>query len=388
MKILVLGAGGRIGSAIVKDLMEIDSHEVTEIVAADISQERVARLAAAYESAKLKLEQVDVADQNKLVELFNGSDVVINSTVPAGSIPVDVLKAALKAHANVIDLGAWPEETEQSLALNDDFEQAGLTAILGLGSSPGITNLVAKALVDKLDSVETIELSFGYASLGTSSLPLAIPFEGALTEYIAEPLIFRNGKFEKLPPQSGLQNIEYPEPIGVRSSFYIGHAEILTFPYFFKDKGIENVCMRAGFTPDFSEKVNFLIDLGIINESPIKVEDTEVIPLDVLTACLDKLPSEGGEVIDYGCTRVVARGEKGQVSKEYTALMLNRPYQGLTNAQHRTSHSTAIGARMLCKGQIAKKGVFPPEAGVEPAPFFKELARRELEVEVTVKDFI
>lgn len=388
MKILVLGAGGRIGSAIVKDLMEIDSHELTEVVAADISRERVARLAAEYDSAKLKLEQVDVADQTRLVELFSGSDVVINSTVPAGSIPVDVLKAALKARANVIDLGAWPEETEQSLALNDDFEQAGLTAIIGLGSSPGITNLVAKALVDKLDSVETIELSFGYASLGTSTLPLAVPFEGALTEYIADPLVFRNGKFEKLPPQSGLKNIEYPEPIGVRSSFYIGHPEILTFPRFFQDKGIQNAWMRAGFTPDFSDKVNLLIDLGIISESPLKVKGAEVVPLDVLTACLNKFPPEAGEVVDYGCTMVIVRGEQAGVKREYTALMSNRPYQGLTNAQHRTSHSPSIGARMIVKGEITKKGVFPPEAGVAPEPFFRELARRELEIEVSVKDFL
>ena len=43
---------------------------------------------------------------------------------------------------------------------------------------------------------------------------------------------------------------------------------------------------------------------------------------------------------------------------------------------------------MLAKGQITKQGVLPPEAGVAPEPFFKELARRELEIEVTVKDFL
>jgi hypothetical protein len=43
---------------------------------------------------------------------------------------------------------------------------------------------------------------------------------------------------------------------------------------------------------------------------------------------------------------------------------------------------------MLVKGQIAKKGVFPPEAGVAPGPFFRELARRDLEIEVSVKDFL
>jgi len=68
--------------------------------------------------------------------------------------------------------------------------------------------------------------------------------------------------------------------------------------------------------------------------------------------------------------------------------MLNRPYKGLTNAQHRTGHSPSIGARMLCKGEIKKRGVFPPERGIDPKLFFRELAKRELEVSVISRELI
>ena len=387
MKVLILGGAGGMAYAIIKDLLEIDTDEVSKVVAADRYYEKVKQVADEFGSEKLTPVLIDVTDHKKLVELMRGFDVVINSTVFAGTIPVGVVKAALEARVNVIDLGSMPEEMRQCMAMNDDFEKVGLTAILGLGSSPGIMGLMAKTLVDKLDTVETIEMGFGYASLGTSTLPLKIPFGGALMEFTAEPEVFRNGKFEKLPPQSGLEDIQYPEPIGIRRSFYIPHPELVTFPESFKDKGIKNVSIKAGFTPDFVEKVNFLIDLGIIREKPMKVDDATVVPLDVLMACLAKLPPERGEIIDYGCSRAIARGEKGGEKLEYTALMLNRPYKGLTNAQHRTGHSPSIGARMLYKGEI-KKGVFPPEIGVELKPFFRELAKRELEIAVTSRTFI
>ncbi len=388
MKVLILGGAGGMAYAAMKDLLEVDTEEISQIVAADINQDKVEQVARGFGSGKLRPASIDIAEHAKLVEMMAGFDVVVNSTVTAGSIPVAVLRAALKARVNMLDLGAWPEETRQCLALDDAFKEAGLTAILGFGSSPGTTNLMAKFLVDRLDTVDTIELSFAYARVGTSTVPLKVPFLGALTEFTAEPEVFREGSFIKLPPQSGLEDIQYPEPIGIRRSFFIGHPEIATFPESFRDKGIKNVSMKAGFNPDFAEKVNFLIALGIISEEAIKVGDNTVVPLDVLSACLAKLPPEEGEVKDYGCTRVIARGERAGESLEYTALLFNRPQKGLTGTQLRTGIPLSIGARMLCRGEIRRKGVFPPEIGVAPKPFFGEIAKRGLKIALTSRTFL
>ncbi len=388
MKVLILGGAGGMAYAAMKDLLEVDTEESSQIVAADKNQDKVAQVARGFGSGKLRPASIDIAEHSKLVEMMKGFDVVVNSTVTAGSIPVAVLRAALEARVNVLDLGAWPEETRQCLALDDAFKEAGLTAILGFGSSPGTTNLMAKSLVDRLDTVETIEISFAYARVGTSTVPLKVPFLGALTEFTAEPEVFREGSFIKLPPQSGLEDIQYPEPIGIRRSFFIGHPEIATFPESFRDKGIKNVSMKAGFNPDFAEKVNFLIGLGIISEETIKVGDTTVVPLDVLSACLAKLPPEEGEVKDYGCTRVIARGERAGESLEYTALLFNHPQKGLTGTQLRTGIPLSVGVRMLGRGEISRKGVFPPETAVAPKPFFKEIARRGLEIALTSRTFL
>lgn len=388
MKVLVLGGAGRMAYAIMKDLLEIDTDEVSKVVIADINYEKVKNVADKFKNAKLVPVCIDIAEYAKLVDLMKGSDVVIDSTYVSGATSLSVMKAALEAGAHVINLGLGKEAEKQAATMNDAFRKAGLSGILGLGSSPGISNLMVRELADRLDTINTVEISFAYESVGTSTLPIKEPFAFAFEEFVEGPLIFQDANFVNIPPQSGIQYIEFPAPIGMRSTFCIPHSEVWTVAETFEEKGIKNVSVRAGFAPDFVKKVNFLVDCGLMSHKPLKVGGIDVIPSDVLFSCLAQLPPEQGEVVDYGCTRVVAIGTKNKEKVEYTALMLNRPYKGLTNAQHRTGHSPSIAARMLHKGEIKTKGVFPPERGVDPKPFFRELAKRELEIAVTSRTFV
>jgi len=389
MRVLVLGGAGRMAYAIIKDLLEIDTDEVSKVIIADINCEKVKNVADEFQNEKLIPACIDIAEYAKLVNLMKGSDVVIDSTYVSSTTSLSIIKAALEARVHVINLGQLDKEEEkQAATMSDAFTKAGLSGILGLGSSPGISNLMVRELADRLDTMSTVEISFAYESIGTSTLPIKEPFAFAFEEFVESPLIFQDAKFVTVPPQSGIQYIEFPAPIGMRPAFCIPHSEVWTVAETFEEKGVKNVSVRAGFTPDFVKKVNFLVDCGLMSHKPLKVGDIDVIPSDVLFSCLVQLPPEQGEVVDYGCTRVVAVGTKNKEKVEYTALMLNRPYKGLTNAQHRTGHSPSIAARMLYRGEIKTKGVFPPERGVDPKPFFRELAKRELEIAVTSSAFV
>ena len=388
MKVLVLGGAGRMSYAIIKDLLEIDTDEVSKVVIADINYEKVKNVADKFQNAKLVPVGIDIAEYAKLVDLMKASDVVIDSTYVSGTTSLSVMKAALEAGVHIVNLGLGKEEEKQAATMSDAFAKAGLSGILGLGSSPGISNLMVRELADRLDTMSTVEISFAYEGVGTSTLPIKEPFAFAFEEFVESPLIFQEAKFVTIPPQSGIQYIEFPAPIGMRSAFCIPHSEVWSVAETFEKKGIKNVSVRAGFAPDFVKKVNFLVDCGLMSHKPLKVGGIDVIPSDVLFSCLAQLPPEQGEVLDYGCTRVVALGTKNKEKLEYTALMLNRPYKGLTNAQHRTGHSPSIAARMLYKGEIKTKGVFPPERGVDPKPFFRELTKRDLEIAVTSRTFV
>jgi len=382
MKVLILGGAGSMARATIKDFLEFDRGEVSELVIADINYEKVKKRADELRNEKVSPAFCDVTDYANLVKLMRGNDVVIDETEMAGVL---TLKAALEAGVHIIDLGAWFKGTLEQLKLDGEFKKAGLTAILGLGSSPGITNIYSRYIVDKLSTVESIHLSFAYAELRKATL--FVPFAGAIGEFTNNVMVFQDGKHVELPPQSGQEDARFPNPIGVRRMMYVPHPEVATFPIYFKEKGIKNVSVKAGFVQEFVEKINFLIDTGLLSKEPLKLKDITVIPEDVVTACISKL-SQPTERIDYGCTRAVIRGEKSGEVLEYTVELFTRPYPGLTGVQHRTGHSPAIGARMISRGEIKRRGVFPPEVGIDPKIFFRELARRGLKVCYTVKHFI
>lgn len=372
----------------VQDFLEVDGEEVSEVVVADINRAKLDERVREFGNPKLSSAYVDVRDHAGLVSLMKRFDVAINMTLPSGGYTVMAAKAALEAGIHIIDLGAWPEDTREQMKLNGEFRKADLASIMGLGSSPGISNLMARALIDKLDTVESVEISFAYGSMGKSTLAFRLPFLGAIDEFTSDAEILRDGKIVKLPPQSGMEDISYPDPIGVRRTFYIPHSEVATLSETFKDKGLKNISVRAGFLPEFCDQVNFLIRLGLISSKPLRVGEVTVIPEEVFSTLLANLPKERGDIKDYGCTRVVVRGEKLNEKIEYTAEMVNRPYKDLTGVQHRTGHSPSIGARMLCKDQIKERGVFPPEVGIDTKTFFRELAKRELEIKYTAKYII
>ncbi len=382
MRVLILGGAGSMAQATIKDFLEFDSDEVSELVIADINYEKVKKRADELRNEKVSPAFCDVTDYANLVKLMRGNDVVIDETEMAGVL---TLKAALEAGVHIIDLGAWFKGTLEQLKLDGEFKKAGLTAILGLGSSPGITNIYSRYIVDKLDTVESIRLSFAYAELTKTTL--FVPFAGAIEEFTNNVTIYQDGKHVELPPQSGQEDARFPDPIGVRRLMYVPHPEVATFPIYFKEKGIKNVSVKAGFVQEFVEKINFLIDTGLLSKEPLKLKGITVAPEDVTMACISKLP-QPTERIDYGCTRAVIRGEKSGEVLEYMVELFSRPHPSLTGVQHRTGHSPAIGARMISRGEIKRRGVFTPEIGIDPKIFFRELARRGLNVCYNVKHFI
>jgi len=365
--------------------VEFEQGELTEWAVADCNIRRAEESVKEVGDRRLKAVAVDVNDVDATARRMSGYDVVINATVPLGSVPTLALKAALKAGVNILDLGAFPEAMEDGLALDKEFERAGLTAIQGFGSSPGIMSVIARALVERMDRIDSIDLSFAYISKGNSTVPFKIPFSGALYEFVATPLVYRGGEFVNLPAMSGVEDIDYPDPIGRRRCFSIGHGEVLTFPSSFKDKGLKNVTFKAGFTPEFFDQGVFLYSAGLLNPEPVEIQGAKVCPIDLVTMCAESLPPEQGRVDDYGISRVVGRGTRDNARVQITGIMLSYPYKGLTSAQHRTGHAPAIGARMIVRGDIVKRGVFPPEIGVDPSVFFRELARKELDIWVEEK---
>src|SRR5271155_909429 len=153
MKIVVLGAG-LMGRAVVLDLA--GAREVGSIVVADFDRARAHDVARKFGRGKARGTVADVRDTSHLAKVLHGCDVVVNCTQYNWNL--DVMRAALAAQVHYMDLGGLYHMTRKQFALDREFRRIGKLAIPGMGGAPGITNIMARALADKLDRIDAIRV--------------------------------------------------------------------------------------------------------------------------------------------------------------------------------------------------------------------------------------
>jgi lysine 6-dehydrogenase len=153
MKLFVLGAG-LMGRAVVWDLS--GAREVREIVVADFDRGRAKEVAKKFGRGKARAVFADVRDVKHLAKLLRGSAIVLNCTQYNWNL--EVMRAALAAGIHYMDLGGLYHMTKKQFALDKDFRRIGKLAIPGMGGAPGITNVMARALANPMDRVESIKV--------------------------------------------------------------------------------------------------------------------------------------------------------------------------------------------------------------------------------------
>ena len=381
MHIIVLGGAGAMGRVTVRTLAEYD--DVDQITLADYNEERAHEVAAQLHSSKIQVQQIDVTREDRLAALLRGADVVLSAVDYVYNVPV--LKACIRNKVHYADLGGLFHMSRTLLAMNDEVEAAGITALLGMGGTPGITNLLARMAVDKLDSVDSIKVQLGCGDETQSTAPLVPPYSirTILDEFTKQPQVFENGMWHAQQPLTGQEELYFPVPVGRATAIYSLHSECATFPVSFRDKGINYVSFKIAFPNDFLTKLKFLVDLGFGSNEPITVQGVNVSPREVLARLLDMAPVEETEPRDCDVLRIVAQGETHGQQVEIMNQVVVRPYKrwGIGAGALDTGTPLAIAGRMLARGEITKRGAFGPELGVPTDSFFREAARYDMHVQ-------
>ena len=381
MHIIVLGGAGAMGRIAVRTLTEFD--DVERITIADYNEERAHEVAAALNSSKIEVKQIDVNDADRLGKLLRGADVALNAVEYVFNLPV--LKACISEKVHYADLGGLFHMTRKLMELTAEAEAAGITAMVGMGGTPGITNILARAAVEQLDRVKSISVQLGCSDSTPSTAPLVAPYSirTILDEFTKEPQVFQDGRWYPQRPLSGQEEMVFPEPVGRATAVYSLHSECATFPISFREKGIRHVSFKIAFPTDFMTKLKFLVDLGFGSAEPISVQDVKVSPREVLARMLEMTPVEDVEPQDCDVLRIVATGEAGGRQVVITNTIVVLPYRrwGISAGALDTGVPLAIAGRMLGNGQITRRGCFGPEMAVPSGPFFRELARYDMRVE-------
>src|SRR6185436_15946100 len=135
------------------------------------------RVGRRYGGRQWEADTADAANPAALGRKLAGAGVVVNCA-PYG-LNLAVMEAALRAGCHYLDLGGLFHTTRRQLGLDAAFRRAGRLAVLGIGSAPGIANVLARAGADSLSRVRAIKIYNGGADFTRYRAPLAFGFSPA-----------------------------------------------------------------------------------------------------------------------------------------------------------------------------------------------------------------
>ena len=354
----VLGAGGTIAPAILEDLAVSD--EVASVLALDIDGERAAAAASAHGGAKTVARAVDA--RSGLADELNGLDVLVNTA--SYRINLDAMEACLAAGCDYIDLGGLYHVTLRQLELSDRFERAGRLALLGMGSAPGKTNLMAARAVAELEEVDSIDIIAGgrdFDPQGPFSPPYAL--QTLIDEITLKPVVLRAGEPVEIAPLTAAGSADFGQPIGSAETIYTIHSELVSFGESF---GCSECTFRLSLAPAVEARLRELADA---TPEEIARAQREATPPSNETVSIHLIEARGG----------------GRVVRVRSVTRPHEPFH-LGGSIVPTAAPAAAAVRLLARGRITAVGAQFPERCVAPEDLFAEVATRSCEVTVDVKE--
>ena len=362
MRVAVLGAGGTIAPAIVRDLAE--SEEFESLVLLDLDGSRARAVAEAHGAGKATAAAVDASDPQALVFALEGCGLLVNAA--SYRINLRAMDACAASGCSYIDLGGLYHLTGDQLARSAEFEERGLLAVLGAGAGPGKTNVMAARAARDLDGVEAVRCAS--AGLDADQPPgLSTPYavRTLIDELTVPPVVVRDGVATEVEPMTSGGRIPFPDPVGERDTLYTLHSEVRTLP---ESLGASECDFRLSLTPQVLEAL-----------TELRGRSAEEI------AALRPAPPSART---YSAQHVEVRGERDGAPAvvAVTALTVPNEEWGLGGGIVSTAAVAAAAARLYARGRIPRTGAYPPERCLDFDDLAAELEPRGCTFEITTTE--
>ena len=383
IKVLALGGCGDMGRFAVQTALDFDF--VDQIIIADIDKNSAEKFARQCGS-KAGFAQIDVENKKGLLDLLSGTDVVLNTVGPYYRFGVQVLEACIESGCHYLDINDDWEPTLDMLELDERARQAGVSAIIGMGVSPGISNLLAVKAIGELDQVEDVYTGWSIADATTEPpeggysaemlkapdyQPSAAIIHG-IHQFTGKIRVYRNGRFLDERPIKK-KKIDYPA-LGSGTAWTIGHPEPVTLPRYYPDiQNSFNVFVAPRKNVSQIRFLSWLVNLRLLSvrRAAIMIEEDEIKKQGRKSDPLDwRYDVPNGEV-PLPPLFAFTRGFHDDQPAAVAATIQSTPPGKMGGI---TGIPLAVGLFLLATGKIARAGVFAPEAGVDPDTFFNELA--------------
>lgn len=375
VKVLALGGSGSMGQVAVRTLLE--GLYVDQLIVGDKDIERAEEFVGSLDDDRVSAEHIDVEDAKALEDLIDEVDLVMNTTGPFYRFGVPVVRAAISVGCSLVDINDDWSPTQQVLELDEEAREAEVAILIGMGASPGVTNILARHAADQLDEVDYVQTVWGHVggvlrpastvskrSKRRSAEPkVQAAFEHYFECASAKAPVFRDGKFVDIIPLEDGEEVVFAEGKGFFR--YFGHGEPITLPRFI-GKGIKGACNLVGLEPE---------ELDVTLEFAAKIRAGELNPAQAASMYAQEVYTRKQQrqgVVDLGPRvggyHASASGMKRGKRVRYGYGCTGGPAGGMAGE---TGIPLAIGVQMLLEGEIEQVGVLAPEACIEPPAFFE-----------------
>jgi saccharopine dehydrogenase-like NADP-dependent oxidoreductase len=382
MHVLALGVGaiGRIAALTAARLPGVTALTVADRdrSAADRLADEIGRAAPALRPTVRAL-TVDVTDPGRLVEVVTAADVVMNTVGPFFRFGPAVLSAAIATRTHYVDVCDDPAPTASLLGLDAEAREAGITAVVGVGASPGVSNLLAAAAVARLDTVRDLYTAWPVdvgpmaGSDDTTTGPDGAP--GAAAVHWMEQLHGRvpgvvDGRETTVRP---LTPVSLSLPGGRRGHGYVvGHPEPVTLHRSFAVTGsVACLMIVKRSTAAYLDTLRRDMDAGTLDTTAAARLVDEESWRRVLRALgrIHRFPGPGSLPGMFAG----ATGTRGGRSHSVLAEVDGYDMSSMAVA---TGVPLAVGVGQVIDGVATRPGVHAPEAVLDATRFFVALTRR------------
>lgn len=365
LRVIVVGGAGAMGRWAARTLVKLGT--ASRLTIADIDATRAQRLADEL-SGPCEAMALDATDSGAMHAAFADHDVVVNTMGPFATFFEPIFEAAIDSGRDYFDICDDWQPTLRAFDYDELAREKGVHAVVGLGGSPGGSNLYATVAAAQLDAVH--ELHTGWRLSGAVTVPepeypagsASAAVEHWLHQVSAPIYTWENGEATMAEPLTAVE-LDIPG-IGPVKTYTMGHPEPLTLSRAFDGlRSSLNVHAGPDWIFDHVKDVSRRFRAGEISlhQGAEELADPPRPDKRGPREAHHRLPVEWG----------LAIGAKG-----------GRPARALVHSTvdyasqmgGRTGTPVAVGVELLRRGLIKDVGVHAPETAIDPYDFFDLIA--------------
>ena len=400
-RVLVIGCGG-VAQVAIQKCCQVDD-VFTDICIASRTVSKCDALKEKLEGktkTKMTTAKVNADNKDEVVALIKSyqPDLVMNIALPYQDLTI--MDACLEAGVNYMDTANYePEDTDDpswraiyekrckekgfsayfdyswQWAYKKKFEEAGLTALLGCGFDPGVTQAYcAYAKKHEFDTIDTIDIldcnggDHGYA-FATNFNP-----EVNLREVSAPGSYIENNKWVEIPAMSIKREYNF-DGVGEKDMYLLHHEEIESLNVNIPEA--KRIRFFMTFGQSYLDHMRCLEDVGMLSTSPVMFEGKEIVPIKFLKALLPDPATLGERTVGKTNIGCIFTGKKDGQEKSYYIYNIcdhQECYKevGSQAVSYTTGVPAMCGALMLLEKKWNKAGVYTVEE-FDPDPFIAAL---------------